>query len=295
MAVSGWRSGLGVAVTLVVLVLFGAACSSGGGGNTGSDADTKQERTGIDQSAHADLEAALGRVQPCSSDVKQIGDVLEPYGKLQQIGRSTASDKTHVRDALAPAARSVARAVTRGETVISDGKKMTGMDADTLAKSFGIDTNVDGWMDDEQCEKNWTVLYRQDVDQIGADSGKLIVEASIPITIAAGGVVSGTGPLAAKFGATVGPCEITAPPIVASISMGGKLGNGTFSLLVSYASFTFVTTTSCTFPPPVGVISNTTPITIPGITNFPITVAAKGGATGSDDRAHITVTMLRRP
>ena len=107
--------------------------------------------------------------------------------------------------------------------------------------------------------------------------------------------MSGTAPLAAKLGATVGPCEITTSPVTSSMTVAGKLANGTFSLLISYPSFTFVTTTTCTFPPPVGAISNTTPITIPGITNFPLSVAAKGGASGSDDGAHITVTMLRRP
>ena len=276
-----------LAATLACALLV--VCN-GGGGNPGSDEDTKQQRDAISKQAHADLDAALRAVQPCSSDLKQIKNVMDPYARLQQVGTTTDADDTRVRDTIAPAARAVARAFARGENV---GLDHDGVNA--LVKGAGIDDHIDSWMDDEKCEQNWSVAYRLDAPQVG-NGGLLVESGTIPITVtAASGTLTGSGEANVTF--TVNPvpmCEVAPSNATTSISVGGTLRSGTFALQLSRSAYALNTTGTCHTP--AGDI--TTPISVPmqAYSGLAFSVPAKSGASTSDSRfgTTIAVTMLRR-
>lgn len=284
-----WWIGLGVA-----LALLGSACNAGGGGGPvpGSDEDTKQQQDKVSKGARADLDAALKAVQPCSSDIKQIQNVMNPYGRLQQVGTSTDADDRRVRDTVAPAVRAVARAFTRGENVGLDQK---GVDA--LVKAAGIDDSADAWMEDDKCEQNWSVVYILSAPQVG-NGGLLVEGGTIPITVSTAGAVSGSGGAAIKFTLKpIGPCDFSEANSATTMSIGGTLKGGTFSLLLSRGAYTLATQSTCHLPAPVGDITIPTPVPMQPFDAFPMSVAAKAGATAETPLlagASISVTMLRR-
>lgn len=261
----------------------------------GSDEDTKQQQDKVSKGARADLDAALKAVQPCSSDIKQIQNVMNPYGRLQQVGTSTDADDKRVRDTVAPAVRAVASAFTRGENV---GLGQKGVDA--LVKAAGIDDSADAWMEDDKCEQNWSVVYILSAPQVG-NGGLLVDGGTIPITVSADGPVSGSGGAAIKFTLKpIRPCDFSEANSTTTMSIGGTLKGGTFSLLLESRRVHPArrrAPATCHLPSPVGDITIPTPVPMQAFDAFPMSVPAKAGAPAQTPllaEASISVTMLRR-
>lgn len=279
-----------IAIYSLLLVL--TACSSGGGGSTnpGTDEDTKTQQDAVSKDAHTQLDAALKAVQPCSSDVQQIKAVLDPWGRLQGVGTNSDKDDAAVRAGIAPPARAVARAFARGENVGLDAK---GVNA--LVAAAGIDDHLDGWMDDDNCEQNWSVVYDFSAPQVG-NGGLLRESGTIPITVT-GGKVSGSAQV--QIDLTVNPignCEVSPANSTATLSIGGTLQGGAFALLLNRGGYTLSTKTTCHFPAPVSDLTTPTPLSLEAFDNFAISAPAKGGATGkvTFGESTVSVTMLRR-
>ena len=284
---------LGAAMLMIGALLL-SACNAGAGGGgpvPGSDEDTKQQTDNFTKQARAELDSALKKVEPCSTDQKQIANVLNPWGTLQKVGTNTDADDKRVRDALAPVARTIGRAFARGENVGLDAKGV-----ERLAGNFGIDTAEPDWMEDDQCERNWSVAYRLDAPQ-GGPGGLLVEGGTIQVTVGTNGTVSGSGPAAVDFSVKpFPPCEVTPVSSTTTMTIGGTLKDKSFSLLLNRAAYSLNTTGVC-HAMLLGDISTPIPIAIQPFDAFPMKVAAKSGASGVVDipgGGSLSVTMLRR-
>ncbi len=283
------RLGAGI---LIIGALLLSACNAGGGGGPvpGSDEDTKQQTDNFTKQARAELDSALKKVEPCSTDQKQIANVLNPWGTLQKVGTNTDADDKRVRDALAPVARTIGRAFARGENVGLDAKGV-----ERLAGNFGIDTAEPDWMEDDQCERNWSVSYRLDAPQ-GGPGGLLIESGGIDITVAANGTVAGSGSASVTFSAKpTPPCETSPASSSTTMAIGGTLKDKTFSFLLNRASYTLAVNGVCHTP--LGDISTPTPIVSQPFDALAVKVQARSGASGVIELPSggtLSVTVLRR-
>lgn len=246
----------------------------------------------MSKDAHSKLEVALKALQPCSSAIQPIKAVMDQYGRLQGLGTSSDKDDANVRKGIQPPVRAVARAAARGENV-----GLTRQELDALIGAAGLDENVNGWMDDDNCEQNWSVIYLFTAPQLG-NGGVLKESGVIPITVTAGKVI-GNGPVQAEIVLlSMAQCEGTSARASATVSIGGTLQNGTFSLLLGRGGYILNASMTCHFPPPVGTVTTPPLPPLDPYQNVAVSVIAKSGATGSapnSDPVSISVTMVRRP
>lgn len=150
-------------------------------------------------------------------------------------------------------------------------------------------------MDDPECEKNWTALIRIDSESaIPYVPGRLTLQSTVPLTIGPGERVSGSGPMNVTGQVDYPPpCSGVVSPSTTTTSVGGTLRDGTFRLMLAYAPYTLTVTMRCEIPA-LGNVDTPVPVPMPALSEFPITVRAKSGATGSDSSGAVTVTMMSR-
>jgi len=274
---------------LVVLLGGVVFASPGGGQQPGSDEWVDREAGAIAKQAASDLKEALTRLSPCSPTKQQIGDVYDALGRLQATGDDTPAADAAVASRVAPAARSIARAVARGEAVGYDGRQ-----ADALADGAGIDTQERGWMDDPACEKHWTALVEMvSVSEIPGVRASRVLTARVGIEIDANGAVTGSADAKVVTSMSpVPPCTFRFADGTTGITIGGSQAGGVFSLTLSHAPFTSNGQAQCALP--AGTMTTPTPIPWEAMLGLPITVPAKGGAQGRDASGTVTITMLTR-
>ena len=274
---------------LLVLLSGEMRANPRSGQQPGSSEWVEREASEIAKQAAKDLEAAVTRVDRCGPTKQQIATVYDAFGRLQATGDDTPAAGEAVASHVAPAARSIARAVARGEDV-----GFTGPQADALAQGAGIDTQELGWMDDPECETHWTALVEMvsgsDVPGVRASR---VLTARVALEIDANGAVTGSADARVVTSMSpVPPCTFSFPDDATRLTIGGVRAGGVFSLTVSHSAFTSNGRAQCALP--TGTMTTPTPIPWKTMVNLPITVPAKGGAQGSDASDMVTVTMLTR-
>lgn len=280
------------ALALAFLALLAGlllACSGGGGGGPepGSDEWVDREASAIAKQAAKDLDAALKRIDRCAPTKQQIAEVYDALGRLQATGDDTPAVDQAVASRVAPAARSIARAVARGEQVGYDGPQ-----ADALAKGAGIDTQQPGWMDDPECEKNWIVVFEHVSDSaVPGILGRLQVSARVPVAVARDGAASGSAPGAVTAAMQpIPPCAPVFSPASTIVSIRGRQIDRRLELTLSMAAYVIDGKSICDLP--IGRVETATPLPMPAMAELPMIIEAFGGATARDDRAGITLLLL---
>lgn len=278
---------------LVVLEALLAGCSGGGGGpQPGSDEWHDKETKQADQKAKNDLRDALKKVDRCSPTGEQTKNVFNALGTRQALGTETDADTKATQSTMQPAARAIARAFARG-----DATGMTGEQIDNLAQWTGIDTSSGGgigWMEDHDCD--WIVTVRVlSLSAVPGVSGKLDMNARVPLTTnVVTGEVSGTARMDVKGEMQAPPpCTVTYQPATTDTTVKGQERGGKLALKLSYATYTLNGQSACDLPSPIGRITTPAPIPMEAMKDFAMTVDAKNGATATDEKAGVTVTVAR--
>lgn len=284
-------------LTLAAFLVLGAllvGCSAGGGGTgpqPGSDEWHDQEAKRAGATAKSELETGLTKVDRCAPTPDQTKAVFNALGNLQALGKDTAAQTKATQSTLQPAARAIARAFARG-----DATGMTGEQIDNLAQWTGIDTSSGGtgWMEDHDCD--WIVTIRVlSLSAVPGVSGKLDMNARVPLaTNVITGEVSGTARMDVKGEMQAPPpCTVTYQPATTDTTVKGQERGGKLALKLSYATYTLNGQSACDLPSPIGRITTPAPILMEAMKDFAMTVDARAGATATDEKAGVTVTVAR--
>ncbi len=286
-----------VSMTLLVLLVgLVAACSGGGGGGgapqPGSDEAQAGQAKQLDEQAKNELRDALKKVDRCSPTADQTKSVFNALGTRQALGTETDADTKATQTTLQPAARAIARAFARG-----DATGMTGQQIENLAQWTGIDTSSGGgtgWMADRDCD--WIVTVRVlSLSAVPGVTGKLEMNTRVPLqTNVITGEVSGTG----RFDVTgemqaPPPCTVTYQPATTDTTVRGQERGGKLALTLSYAAYTLNGQTVCELPGLIGRVTTPAPLPMEAMKDFAMTVEARHGATATDAKAGVTVTVTR--
>lgn len=270
------------------LAAFAVACGGAPGtlGGTpvpGSDEWHEEQRERENTEALAALDAALGRVDPCRATKDQITDVLRQLERLQRTGADSDALTSRVRTAMAPAAKSIARAVARGESV-----GYTGEEAAQLARDFGINDRLPGWMDDNRCEQRWLAVVN--IHSTWGGVSFVDMDGRVPLAVTPEGAVTGSASatVATTYNAPPG-CTASYTPGVAEVTVEGQRVGDSFHLTVTHGGYVTTGTLRC------AVASASVPITIPPIGKIPVTILAKGGEQAQGGGGAVTLTLLTQP
>jgi hypothetical protein len=279
---------------LALLVGIVTACSGGGGGGApqpGSDEAHARDAKQLDQKAKNDLRDALKKVDRCSPTPDQTKNIFNSLGTRQALGTETNADTKATQATLQPAARAIARAFARG-----DATGMTGEQIENLAQWTGIDTTSGGtaWMEDHDCD--WIVTVRVlSLSAVNGVSGKLEMNTRVPMqTNVITGEVTGTGRFDVKAEMQAPPpCTVTYQPAATDTTIRGQERGGKLALKLSYAAYTLSGQSVCEVIGPLPRITMPSSLPMEAMRDFAMTVDARDGATATDEKAGVTVTVAR--
>lgn len=274
---------------LLPFALVVMACGGGGGSGPqpGSDDWHDEEAARASAKAKADLSDALAKVDRCSPTPEQLTAVFDAMGRTQALGTATDAEERATAAALQPSARAVARAYARG-----DATGMTSAAITNLGHWTGLDASGTAWMEDPSCD--WVVTVRVlSISAVPGVTGKLEMNGRVPLrTNVVTSELSGTGRLEVLGEMqSPPPCFATYQPAATATAIRGKERTGKLSLSHSYAAYTLVGQLTCDTP--AGRVSLPTPIPMQAMQDFAMTVEARDGATATDERAGVTVTVTR--
>ena len=268
------------------------ACSGGGGGGgsvPGSNQATDGESSKLASGAKTELGRALLALEPCAPQTEQVDAVLNARARQQLVGSDAEAEDPGIKAQLQRPVKSIYRAYVRGEVKLANEEAMHG-----LALWSGLDTSAPGWMDDEKCEKNWEAWVQVlSLSAVPGVSGKVQMNAHIPLQVAESGAVTGSAQLniIGQMSAPP-PCTVTFQPATSTMTVTGQKKGKTFDLKISYATFTLQGKSVCDLP--IGRIETPAPVPMEAMNDFAMTVGAYGGAVATDERAGVQVLMLTR-
>ena len=277
------RGAAGVALAVVSVAAIGYFAY------WGSDEWHEEQTASLNAAADARLASALAATDPCVADLEHVKTVMDALASKQVVNGDVDTLSANVSETLRRPVKSIARAQARGELAGVTKKRV-----DDLAKAFDLDPTQPGWSDDPKCETQWTVTWDQDSDVPGG--GRVHIVGTIPVTVRAGGPVSGTGKLDATIQLSVAApfCTMTMTPAATSMTIAGTADERQqqFALKFSSAAYTVKGRAVCNAP---GVGNIETPLDTPmqAMSDFAMNIPMRDGAQARDERAGLTVTVHR--
>ena len=264
----------GVLAVLAAGLLLLSACGDGGGGDGDSNAAEDAQRDGEAEvnaaadRAVEDLAAAIAAIDPCKPDPAQVKNVMDPLAVLQGAGQEDRVSESAALEALQRTVKAIARDFSNGGQAGETGQSIT-----DLARTVGLDPEVNDWMTDLECPHTWkvSVLLRMNS---GATPGPVAISSitySGSATLqGAATALSGAGSLATSVAVAnpVPGCSFDITTGGAELQVTGmfKEANQTFDLELTFGEFPMTTSMTC---PGVTVGPTTSPMT--GVF-FPATV-----------------------